>query len=51
LGFVLSSAAHAALIFDALAGECLWIVATKDSAPRMLNSENKIAFDSSRALV
>ena len=51
LGVILSSAAHVASIFNASAGECLWIVATRDPTPRMRDSENKIAFDISRALV
>jgi hypothetical protein len=51
LGMVLNSAAQVALIFNPLAGEGLWIVATKDPVPRMLNSEDRIAFGSSRALI
>jgi 2-polyprenyl-3-methyl-5-hydroxy-6-metoxy-1,4-benzoquinol methylase len=51
LALILSSAAHLASIFKASAGECLWVVATKEPSPRMLNSEKRIIFDNARTLV
>ena len=43
LGLILSSAAYAALIFNASAGECLWVVANKSPTPQLLTSENGIS--------